>query len=162
MGASTDEINRQIGETRDHIDENLGVLEERAASKAVRYGRIAAVVIGVVSLAGVGVLIYRRINRQSRKEQLQGMFVDALKDLPETLRGLPDEVMTRLKKPLPSVKVMVNGENAAAEPGTLESIARKVAPAIVGTASSAMNGRFTRAPDAPDERPSRLITPEYN
>jgi hypothetical protein len=62
MGASADEIDRQINETRDHIDQNLGVLEKRAASNAMRYGRIAAVVLGVVIVAGAGVLIYRRMN----------------------------------------------------------------------------------------------------
>ncbi len=66
MGASSDEIERQIKETREHIDENLGVLEHRAASNAQScYGKIAAVVVvRSVAVAGaVGVLIYRRMNR---------------------------------------------------------------------------------------------------
>jgi hypothetical protein len=162
MGVKTDDIDRQIEKTRDQIDENLGVLEQRAASIAMRYGRIAAVVVGVVTLAGAGVLIYRRINRPSRKEQLQSMLIEALRDLPEMLRGLPDEVTTRLKKPLPSVKIVVNGEDAAGERGAFESIARKVAPAIVGTASSALIGRFTRRHDTTEDRPSRSTRPEYN
>jgi len=107
MGASTDEINRQINETRDHIDQNLGVLERRAASNLVRYGRVAAVVLGVVSVAGVGLLIYRRMNRPSRREKLQSMLVEAVRDLPDSLRNIPDEMRARLKKPLPSVKVAV-------------------------------------------------------
>jgi hypothetical protein len=162
MGAKTDEIDRQIEKTRDHIDENLGVLEQRAATNALRYGRIAAVVLGVLTLTGAGVLIYRRISRPSRKEQLQSMLIEALRDLPDMLRGLPDEVTTRLKKPLPSVKVVVNGGDAAGEPGTLESIARKVAPSIVGTASSALIGRFTRPHDTREDRPSRSTPREYN
>jgi len=75
MGVTADEIDRQINETRDHIDENLGVLERRAASNAIRYGRVAAMVLGVVAVAGAGVLIYRRINRPSRREQLQGKLI---------------------------------------------------------------------------------------
>jgi hypothetical protein len=106
MGASTDEIDRQINETRDHIDQNLGVLEKRAASNAMRYGRIAAAVLGVVSAAAVGVLIYRRMNRPSRREQLQSMVIEAMRNLPDSLRDLPDEVTSRLKKPLPTVKVV--------------------------------------------------------
>ena len=152
MGDSADEIDHQIGETRDHIDENLGVLERRATSNAMRYGRVAAVVLGVVLMAGAGVLIYRRINRPSRREQLQGMLIEALKDLPETLRDLPDEVTSRLKKPLPSIRVEVNGADASKEPGTLESIARKVAPAIVTTASGALIDRFTRQRDRRGEK----------
>ena len=148
MGSSADEIDRQINETRDHIDQNLGVLEKRATSNAIRYGRIAAVVLGVVTVAGAGVLIYRRMNRPSRRKQVQNMLIEALKDLPQTLRDLPDDVTTRLKKPLPSVKVVVNGEEGAHEPGTLESVVRRVAPAVVGTASTALIERFTRPPDS--------------
>lgn len=99
MGASADEIDRQIKETRDHIDENLGVLEQRAASNAVRFGKIAAVVVGVIAVAGAGVLIYRRMNRPTRTEQLRSMVVEALKDLPDSLRDLPGEITARLKKP---------------------------------------------------------------
>ena len=117
MGAAADEIDRQIIETRDHIDENLGVLGRRTVSDAVRYGRLAAIVFGVVAVAGAGVLIYRRINRPSRRDQLQGMLIQALKELPDSLRAMPDEVTTRLKKPLPSIRVEVNGGDASREPG---------------------------------------------
>jgi hypothetical protein len=159
MGASADEIDRQIKETRAHMDENLGVLEQRAASKAARYARIVAVAIGAAALAGAGILIYRRMNQPSRREQLQRMLIEALKDLPDTVRDLPDEVTNRLKKPLPLFKVVVNGEDQAREPGTLEGIARKVAPAVVGTVSTALIGRFTRPRDVTEERPSRSNNP---
>jgi hypothetical protein len=98
MGASDDEIDRQIRETRDHMDQNLDDLEQQAASSAVRYGRIAAVVLGVAAVAVAGVLIYRRMNRPARREQLQSMLLEALKDLPDSLRDLPEEMTTRLKK----------------------------------------------------------------
>jgi hypothetical protein len=146
MGSSEDEIDRQIKEAREHIDENLGVLEERAASNAVRFAKIAAVIVGVVAVAGAGVLIYRRMNRRTRTEQLRSMLVDALRDLPDSLRDLPDEVSTRLKRSLPTIKVVVNGEEAG-EVGTLEQIVRRVAPAVVGSASTAVIERFTRSPD---------------
>jgi hypothetical protein len=160
MGASADEIDRQIKETREHIDENLGVLEQRAASNAVRYGKIAALIVGVVAVAGAGVLIYRRINRPTRTEQLRSMVIEALKDLPDSLRDLPDEVSARLKRPLPSIKVVVNGD-ASEEPGTLERVVRRVAPAVVGTASSALIERFTRASDSEDI-PSRSTVPAFD
>jgi hypothetical protein len=160
MGSSTEEIDRQISETRDHIDQNLGMLEKRAASNAVRYGRIAAVVLGVVSVAGVGVLIYRRMNRPSRREQLQSMLIEVLRDLPNSLRDLPDEVTSRLKKQLPSVKVVINGTDDVETrgPGTLERVVRRVAPAVVGTASSALIERFTRT----SEPAERSAIPAYD
>jgi hypothetical protein len=162
MGAAADEIDRQIKATRDHMDENIGVLEQRAASNAVRYGRIIAAALGVAALAGAGVLVYRRMNQPSRREQLRRMLIDALKDLPDSVRDLPDEVTTRLKKPLPSVRVVVNGEDQATEPGALERIVRKVAPAVVGTASTALIGRFTRPPEIIDDKPSRTPAPSYD
>src|SRR4029077_13566032 len=50
MGASTDEIVRQIAETRDHVDENLTILERRAAANARRVAIIVAagVAAGIV------------------------------------------------------------------------------------------------------------------
>jgi hypothetical protein len=162
MGPSEDEIDRQIKATREHIDENLGVLEERAASNATHYGRIAAIVVGVVVVAGAGALIYRRMNRRNRREQLQSMLVEAFKDLPDSLLELPDEVMTRLKRPLPSVKVVVNGQEEAKQPGTLESIVRRVAPAMVSTASSAVINRLTRSSNSAGERESRSTVPAFD
>jgi len=160
MGASSDEIERQIKETREHIDENLGVLEHRAVSNAVRFGKIAALAFGVVAVAVVGVSIYRRLVRPPRSEQLRSMVIEALKDLPDSLRDLPDEVSTRLKKPLPSIKVVVNAEDAEV-PGTMERIVRRIAPAVVGTASSAVVERFRRTSDSEDSRP-RSTVPAYD
>jgi hypothetical protein len=161
MGASTDEIDRQIKETRDHIDENLGVLEERATSNAVRYGKIAAVVVGAALVTGAGVLVYRRFNRPTRTDQLRKLLVEALRELPDALRELPEDVAAKIKQPLPSVKIVVNGEGEATEPGTLESIVRRVAPALVGTASSVVLGRFAKSSDAEDVR-SRSTVPAYD
>jgi hypothetical protein len=153
MGASADEIDRQIKETRDHMDENLEALEARAASNATRYGRIAAIVIAGVAVAGASVLIYRRLRRPSRREQVRSLL--------EALQDLPDEVLAQLKKPLPSVKVVVNGErDLAEEPSTVERIVRRVAPAVVGSASSALLGRLTRNSDRDGE--TRSTIPAYD
>ena len=158
MGASADEIDRQINETREHIDQNLGVLEKRAASNAMRYGRLAAIVLGVVTVAGAGVLIYRRMNRPSKREHLQSMLLEALRDLPGSLRDLPDEVTARLKTPLPSIKVVVNGDEDVRQPGKIEGFVRKVAPAVAGTASTALIERLTRPADTAE----RSAVPSYD
>jgi hypothetical protein len=147
MGLKADEVDSQIRETREHIDESLDTLEQRAASNAVRYGRIAAVVLGVVAVAGTGVLIYRRMRRPSRREQLKRMVLEVMRDLPDSLRDLPGEVGSRLRKPLPSIKVVINGEGEAREPVTFEGIVRKVTPAVVTTASSALIDRLARKSD---------------
>ncbi len=138
MGASAREIERQIKETRERMDTNLTQLEGRAASNAKRYGRIAAIVAGVAVVAGVGLLIYRRRRRPTLLDRIDDLSI-------ENLRSLAQEVSGRLKDRLPSVTVRVN-EKTHEEPGTVEDILRKVAPALVGTAGSALLERIASAP----------------
>lgn len=133
MGASAREIEQQIKDTRQRMDQNLSVLEDRAASSAVRYGTIAVVVVGAAALAVAGVLIYRRVRRRTLKARLQALS-------PETLRELADELTSRMKKPLPTVRVTVSEKGV--EPGTLQSIVRRVAPALVATASTSLVKRI--------------------
>jgi uncharacterized membrane protein YccC len=132
MGASAREIEREIKETRERMDENLRRLEGTAASRAVRYGRWAAVGVGVLAMAGVVFVVYRRIRRPTLRDRLSDASVERLRELLEKFR-----------EELPSVTVKVN-DRSEREPGTVESIVRKVAPAIIGTASSAVLGRIAR------------------
>ena len=159
MGPAADEIDRQIRETRDQMDEKLDTLEKRAQSGAKRYGRIAAVALGVAVVGVAGYLVYRRVRRPSRIEQLQETLIGLLKSMPDSVRDMPHEVASRLKKPLPSVKIVFNGSDEPKEPGTFESIVRRIAPAVVGTASTAVLERLTRTPEG--ER-SRATPPEYD
>jgi hypothetical protein len=138
MGASTREIERQIKETRERMDDNLNDLEGRAASSAVRYGRVAAIVVAAIAIGGAGFLIYRRMHRPTLKDRLDGLSIESLRELAEELSG-------RLKERLPSVMVTVN-DKSPREPGTVESIVRKIAPALVGTASTALLERVVRPP----------------
>ena len=150
MGASADQIEREIRETRERMDENLGVLEDRAVSNAVRYGRIAAVAL-VVTAAGVaGFLIYRHVRRPGVKERLEGVSSEAL-------RELAVEIGTGMKERFPSATVTVN-EKKEPEPGPLHGILRKVAPTIIGTVPTAMIERVTRRQD---ERERRRVVPAY-
>ncbi len=126
MGPSGDEIDRKLRRTREQIDENLGEPDGTAESNAERYGTIAAVVVGAVVVAAAGILIYRRINRPARREQLRRMLVEALEDLPDTLRDLPDEVARKIKRPLPSIKLVVDHEAGAKVRGALENMIRRV------------------------------------
>ena len=141
MGASAREIEREIKETRERMDANLNRLEGTAASKAVRYGRWAAVGVGVVAAAGVAFLVYRRTRKRKLRDRVSDASVERLRELLEKFR-----------EELPSVTVRVN-DTSGREPGTVESILRKVAPAIIGTASTAMLERIAR-PAEPARRAS--------
>jgi hypothetical protein len=139
MGASAREIERQIKETRDRMDDNLTRLEGRASFGAARYGRIAAIVLGVVAVGGAAYFIYRRTRRPTLRDRLDDLSID-------NLRSLLAEASDRLKEQLPSVTLRVN-EKTEEEPGTVESILRRVAPALVGTAGTALLERVARPGD---------------
>jgi hypothetical protein len=136
VGASADQIEREIRETRERMDQNLGVLEDRAVSNAVRFGRIAAVALVVTGAGLAGFLIYRRVRRPALRERLEGVS-------PEGLRDLAVEIGTRVKEKFPSVTVTVN-ERKEREPGPVQTILRKVAPTLIGTASTAVFEKMTR------------------
>ena len=136
MGASARQIEREIRETRERLDANLDELEGRAASNALRYGRIAAIVLGVVAAGGVALLVYRRTRKPTFKDRLDALSLDSLREL-----------SSRLKDDLPSVTVRVN-EESPHKPGLVESIARRVAPAIAGTASTALLEHVARSGEA--------------
>jgi hypothetical protein len=140
MGASAREIEREIKETRDRMDANLTRLEGTAASRAVRYGRWAALGVGVLAAAGVAFLVYRRARKPKLRDRLSEASVERLRDLLEQLR-----------EELPSVTVKVN-ERTPREPGTVAAIMRKVAPAIIGTASTAVLERIARPAEAEQRR----------
>jgi hypothetical protein len=95
MGASAREIEQQIKETRERMDENLNTLENRAASGAVRYGKIAAAAVGAAVVAGVGFLILRRMRRPALKARVARIS-------PDSFRELGGALASRLRKPFPT------------------------------------------------------------
>ncbi len=126
---------------------NLNELEGRAATNAVRYGRIAAIAAGVAALGAATYFIWGRTHRQTLRDRLDGLSLDSL-------RELADEVSGRLEEQMPSVTVRVN-ERQPEEPGTLESILRKVAPAVLGTASTAVLRRVAQTGEGCGTRPTQ-------
>lgn len=139
MGASAREIEREIKQTRERMDDNLTRLEGQAASSAKRYGVIAAAVLGVAIVATAGIVLYRRTHRPSLRERIDDLSLDHL-------RELVSELTATLKDRVPSVTLRVN-EKTDEEPGTVESIIRKVAPALAGTAGSALLNRLIATPE---------------
>ena len=132
MGASAREIEREIKETRERMDANLNRLEGAAATKAVRYGRWAAAGVGVLAIAGVAFLVYRRTRKPTLRDRISDASIDRLR-----------EVLDRFREEMPSVTVKVN-DRQPEEPGALGAIVRRVAPAIIGKASTVVLERMSR------------------
>lgn len=131
MGASADEINRQINVTRDQIDANLDVLESRAASGAKRAGVMIAAGLAAGLVVGLAAfLVYRRVHKPSLVSRIHGAMPDQLADLPDEIRKrMPDR---------PFRIVITSGAEAEGKPATWEAIGQRLAPTVVSSAVSAV------------------------
>lgn len=131
MGAPTDEIGREIAETRDRVDENLDILEQRAAANARRVAvMVAAGVAAGLVVGGVAFLIYRQVRKPGMSERLHDMMPDALTDLPHTIR-------TKFKG-RPVRVVISSGEDRES---VWETVARRAAPAVITSVVTAAVSR---------------------
>jgi hypothetical protein len=86
LGASSAEIDQQIRETRSELDQTLGVLEQRAASGARRYGLVAAgVAVGL--LAAAGVIVYRKRRQRAYAKRLHEVLFETVRAHGRRLSG---------------------------------------------------------------------------
>ena len=139
MGASSAEIDQEIRQTRGELDQTFGVLERRAATGARRYGRIAAgVAVGVAAIV-VGVVVYRRRRQKNVVKQLHSVLFDSVRDLPE-------EVTSRLKKKLPIKVVITDRAHEEGAGNSWVGLAGKIAPTLVGSAAGAVMSRLRATP----------------
>lgn len=121
MGASADEIDREISATRDQVDRNISILERRAMTGARRYGSMAAIGLAAgLLVAGGAYFAYRKLRKTSVSERVRGA-------IPEAIGDLPGSVREKFKR-RPVRVVISSGEDR--EP-VWESILRKAAPGIV-------------------------------
>ncbi|TMB97048.1 MAG: hypothetical protein E6J40_08970 [Chloroflexi bacterium] len=147
MGSSAAEIERQITETREHLDANLRVLERRAARGARKAARVAAIaVVSVASAAAVGYAVYRLTRHRSPAAVVR----DAV---PRSIRHLPSKVAKVLKHRPATVKVVATGSDAPRGQSPWRTIAEKVATAVAVSMAGAFASRIVKSGGRSD--PSR-------
>jgi mannitol-specific phosphotransferase system IIBC component len=133
MGTSSDEIDKEIRETRTQLDQKLRILQQRAASGARRYRRVVAgVAAGMVAVA-IAAIVYKRRRQHAAVKQLPGVLF-------QSVRNLPDEVTSRLKRQLP-IKVVVT-DKVHEERSQRWNIALKILPSVAGAATGALVSRM--------------------
>lgn len=136
MGASADEIDREISATRDQVDRNLSILERRAMTGARRYGAMAAIGLAAGALlAGTAYLAYRRLRKPSMSERVRGA-------MPDTIGDLPGSVREKFKRR--PVRVVISTAEDRDRERLWELVARKVVPVIATSAVSAAVARISR------------------
>ncbi len=140
MGASSAEIDQEIKAARGELDETLGVLERRAARRARTYGKVAAGVLVGAAVVVAGVMIYRRRQQKRVVQRLHHVLFESVRDLPHEMRS-------KLKKRLPIKVVITDKDDSAGEGGAWSGIAAKIAPTLVGSATGAVMARLRGTPD---------------
>ena len=140
MGASSAEIDQEIRDVRGELGETLGVLESRAARGARLYGRVAAGVAVGVAVVVVGVVVYRRRRQKNVARQLHRVLF-------ETVRDLPHEMTSKLKKKLPIKVTITNRDDDGGGGNAWTRIAAKIAPTLVGSATGAVMARLRGTSD---------------
>lgn len=139
MGDSSTEIERQIEQTRSHLDANLTVLQGRLASSARRAGRIAAMIgIGLVAAVGVGAAVYTLRRRRSLSTRIHD-------SRPGSVRHFPRTVARKLKRRLPEIKVVIVDPEEVRGSSTWQSIAQSVAASHAVPIASALAARILRS-----------------
>jgi hypothetical protein len=138
VGTSSAQIERQITETRQHIDANLSVLERRAASGARRVGRIAIMTgAGLAAAAVAGIAIYMLTRRRTPAVIVK----DAV---PGSIRDLPKSVAKVLRRRLPTVRVTVADADDSRGSSPWRTMVQKVAITVVVSTAGALASRILK------------------
>lgn len=89
MGASAREIEDEIKSTRERMEQNLSMLENRAKSRAARYAKVAAIGLSAATVAVAGFFIYRRMRRPRLNEPKQepGTLANIMRSVAPALVG---------------------------------------------------------------------------
>lgn len=136
MGTSSDEIARQIAETREDIEDRIVVLRQRSAL-AVKRGRrallIAAGVGAAVAVVVVGGVIVYRLMRPVTVRERVGRVIPL--GWWERIRHLRKSWELGVRKQVPPMRVYVGDKQIGEEPpsNTMQKVALRVAQAA-GTA----------------------------
>jgi hypothetical protein len=149
MGSSSAEINDEIATTRQHLDENLDVLEKRATSGIKRAGMLGGIGLAAgLIVGGIAFLVIRRMHKPTVRDRVQ----DAMPDFTDFQKEVKKRFGNR-----PFKIVITSADADTTERGSIwESTARKVAPTIVTSAASAimaaaMKRRGSSEPDTTAE-----------
>jgi hypothetical protein len=136
LGTSSDEIARQIAETREDIEDRIVVLRERSALAVRRGKRVILMTAGIgaaVAVAVVGCTIVYRLTRPvTVRERVGRVFPLAWW---ERLQHLRESWELGLRKQVPPLRVYVGDKQVGEEPpsNTMQKVALRVAQAA-GTA----------------------------
>lgn len=120
MGASSDQLNREIAETRSSIEARIVELRQQGRRQVRRYARTALIAIGVgaaVGVAAVGIYaMYRYTRPPSRRERLQRFVPTAVALRLRDVARLRESLELGLRRQIPSMRVYVGDRQIGEDP----------------------------------------------
>jgi hypothetical protein len=136
LGTSSDEIARQIAETREEIEEKIVVLRERSAVAVERGKRALLVAAGIGAAVAVvvvgGVIVYRLTRPVTVRERVQRVIPGGWWERLQHLRATWE---LGIRKQVPPLRVFVGDRQVGEEPpsNTMQKLGIRLAQAA-GTA----------------------------
>lgn len=144
MATPSDEIVRQISETRGEMESRILELRERGRRTVNRTRRLAVIGAGVAAGAllavGIGVAVYRMTRPPTVEERLLRVLPGRL----QGLRGLGRLARVRLQEGLPPMRLYVGDRQVGEEPPSTrwEKIGIRFAQTFASAAAGAFVNRF--------------------
>jgi hypothetical protein len=151
LGTSSDEIARQIAETRDDIEDKIVTLRERgevAVQRSTRALLIAAGICAAAAVAVVGaVVVYRMTRPVTARERVERVIRSVWW---ERLKNFRDSWELGVRKQVPPLRVFVGDKQVGEEPPSnttqkiLLRLAQAAGTAIGGAIVQRVMSRFDR------------------
>jgi hypothetical protein len=143
LGTSSDEIARQIAETREDIEDKIVVLRERSARAVRRSKRALLIAAGVGAAAAVaivgGIVIYRLMRPVTARERVQRLIPGRWF---ERLQHLRDTWELGVRKQVPPLRVYVGDKQVGEEPPS--NPAQKIGLRLAQAAGTAIGGAIVQ------------------
>jgi hypothetical protein len=143
MGASSDEIQRQITEVRGSMESKIVELRERSRRQVQRASRAALIAVGTGAAVGVVVVgafaVYRLTRPATAGERARRLLPRGLAGLPLDARHARRKAVQRLGQRVPSVRLYIGNRQVGEEQpaGQWERVVIRAAQAA-GTAAAAV------------------------
>lgn len=151
MGASSDQIERQIADVRGSLEAKIVALRDRGRRRVRVASRLALVALGAgaaVGVAAVGIFVVHRLTRRpTRGERLRRLMPRGLAGLPLDLRHARRRALERLQRNMPPVRLYVGDRQVGEEPRVThwEQLILRAAQAAGTAAAGALASRLAAA-----------------
>jgi hypothetical protein len=150
MGGSSDQLNRQIAETRSAMESRIVELRQRGRHQVRRYTRAALIAVAVgaaVGVTAVGVYaVYRYTRPASTRERIRRLVPTVVLDGWRDLSRLRETWELGLRRQIPSVRLYVGERQIGEKPPQprAERIAIQAAQALGTAAGTALASNLAR------------------